>query len=158
IPLCGCTTEPGQPTGTTLRVHHRGAESHGDLAAAMRDWDRGDAIHWRVLGRRIRHFGASGFGGVPGEGRGHEELARLQKRCAGESVADEAAHLWIVAKFLSAVAGDSRDADLLAAAERSRAECGPAYSADAEGVDADESAVGQRVERSERNNRAGHYQ
>ena len=26
-------------------------------------------------------------------------------------------HLWIVAKFLSAVAGDSRDADLLAAAE-----------------------------------------
>ena len=59
---------------------------------------------------------------------------------------DEATHVWIVAKFLSAVAGDTRDADLLAAARRSCAECQPAYSADAEGPDADECAVGERVE------------
>ena len=59
---------------------------------------------------------------------------------------DEAAHLWTVAKCVPAITGDSRDADLLAAAQRSRAECGSAYSADAEGADADESAVGQCVD------------
>ncbi len=47
------------------------------------------------------------------------------------------------------------DADLLATAQRSRAECGSAYPADAEGADADEYAVGQCVERYERSDRTG---
>src|SRR6267154_484589 len=123
-------------------MHHRRAEGDGGLAEAMRDSDRRDAIHWRVLGRRIRHSGTSGLGSVPGECPRHEESARAQKRRAGESMVDEAAHLWIVAKFVPAVAGDSHDADLLAAAQRSGAECRSAYSSDAEGADADESPVG----------------
>jgi hypothetical protein len=48
---------------------------------------------------------------------GHEESARAQKRRAGESMADEATHVWTGAKFVSAIAGDSHDADLLATAE-----------------------------------------
>jgi hypothetical protein len=32
-------------------------------------------------------------------------------------MADEAAHVWAIAKFVSAIAGGSHDADLLAAAE-----------------------------------------
>ncbi len=43
-------------------------------------------------------------------------------------------------------------------AQRSGAECGPAYSADAEGADADEPPVGQCVERCERNDRTSHHQ
>src|SRR6516225_8062850 len=73
-------------------------------------------------------------------------------------MADEATHIWIVAQFLSAVAVDSRDADLLEAAQRSRAECQPTYSADAEGADPDECAVGERVERYQRSHGAGHHQ
>src|SRR6478736_173911 len=106
----------------------------------------------------IGHFGTSGFGGVPGECPGHEESARAEERRAGESMADEATHLRTVAKFVPAITRDSRDADLLATAQRSRAECGSAYSADAEGADADESAVGQCVDRYQRSNRTGHHQ
>ena len=60
---------------------------------------------------------ASWFRSVPGECAGDEESAGAQKRRAGESMADEAAHLWAVAKFVSAVAGDPHDADVLAAAQ-----------------------------------------
>src|SRR5215471_17870927 len=91
----------------------------------MLDPDRCDAIHRSLLGRGIRHSGASRFRRVPGECPRHEESARAQKRRTGESVADETAHLWIVAKFVSTDAGDSHDADLLATTERSSAQCGP---------------------------------
>jgi len=40
-----------------------------------------------------------------------------EKRCARESVADEAAHLWPVAKFVPAATGDPHDADVLATAQ-----------------------------------------
>src|SRR6266404_6094091 len=94
-------------------MHHRRAEGHGGLAEAMRDSDRRDAIHWRVLDRRIRHSRGSWFRSVPGERARDEESARAQERRTGESVADEAAHLWTVAKFVPAITKDSRDADLL---------------------------------------------
>jgi len=51
-------------------------------------------------------------------------------------------HTYDCCEFVPAITGDSRDADLLAAAQRSGAECGSAYSADAQGADADESAIG----------------
>jgi len=93
------------------------AKSDDRLAEAVWDSDHRDAIHQRVLGRGIRHFGTSGFGSLLGECPGHEESARAQKRRTREPVADEAAHVWTVAKFLSALAGDPHDADVLAAAE-----------------------------------------
>src|SRR5260370_22442151 len=124
----------------------------------MQDSNCRNAIYRSLLGRRIRHSGTSGFGSVSGKCPGHEESARAQERRTGESVADEAAHLWTVAKFVPAITRDSRDADLLAAAQRSRAECEPAYSADAEGADADESAVGQCVDRYQRSNPTSHHQ
>jgi transposase len=40
-----------------------------------------------------------------------------QKRRTGESMVDEAAYVWTVAKFVSPSAADPHDADLLAAAE-----------------------------------------
>src|SRR3989440_11553600 len=113
-------------------MHHRRTQGDGRLAEAMQDSNCRNAIHRSLLGRRIRHSGTSGFGGVPGECPGHEESARAQERRTGESVADEAAHLWTVAKFVPAITGDSRDADLLAAAQRSGAEGGSACSAAAE--------------------------
>src|SRR5256884_1125730 len=72
--LCGGTAEPRQPTGTMLRVHHRGAEGDGRLAAAVPDPHRRDAIHGRVLGRRIRHSRTSRFG------RSEEHTSELQSR------------------------------------------------------------------------------
>src|ERR1700741_102944 len=110
------------------------------------------------MGWRFCTLGTNWIRGVFGECPGHQESPRTQERRAGESMVDEATHVWIVAQFLSAVAGDSRDANLLAAAQRSRAECQPAYPADTEGADADESAVGQCVDRYQRRNRTGHHQ
>ena len=46
-----------------------------------------------------------------------KKSARSQNRRTGKSMADEAAHVWAIAKFVSAIAGGSHDADLLAAAE-----------------------------------------
>src|SRR5437762_11117887 len=103
-------------------MHHRPAKGDGRLAKAMQNSNSRDAIHRSLLGCGIRHSGTSGFGGVPGECPGHEESARAEERRAGESMVDEAAHLWTVAKFVPAITGDSRDADLLAAAQRSRSE------------------------------------
>ena len=117
IPLCSCTADARQPTGATLRVHHSGAEGDGRMAEAMRDPDRRDAIHWRVLDCGVRHSRRSWFGSIPGECAGDEESAGAQERRAGESVADEAAHLRAVAKFVSAVAGDPQAANVLASAQ-----------------------------------------
>src|SRR5262249_12275836 len=102
---------------TTLRVHHSRAEGDGRLAEAMRDSDRSHAIDWGVLDRGIRHSGRGWFGGVLGECTGYKEPTRAQKRRAGESMADEAAHVWTVAEFVSAVAGDPHAAHVLAAAQ-----------------------------------------
>ena len=70
--------------------------------------------------------------------RDTKNLPGAQERRTGESMADEVAHLRTIAKFVPTVAGDSQDADLLAAAQRFGAKCGPAYSTDAEVADADE--------------------
>src|SRR5260370_42607790 len=85
------------------------------MAEAMRDSDRCDAVHGRVLDRGIRHSRSGGFGSVPGECAGDEESAGAQKRRAGEPMADETAHLWAVAQFGPAGAANSQDADVLAA-------------------------------------------
>src|SRR6266853_6092756 len=99
----------------------------------------------------------SGFGSLPGERAGDEESAGSQKRCAGEPMADEAAHLRAVAKFVPAVATDPQDADVLAAAQGSDRERGPAHSTDAEDADADEYPGGQCVERCERSDRTSDH-
>src|SRR5262250_381719 len=98
-------------------MQHRGTESNGRLAKAMQHSHGGHAIHGRVLDRGIRHSRGSRFGSVPSECPRHEEPAGTQNRRAGESVVDETAHLWVVAKFIPAIAGDPHDADVLAAAE-----------------------------------------
>jgi hypothetical protein len=59
----------------------------------------------------------AGFEVYLGECPGDEELTRAQKRCAGESMADEAAHLWSIAELVSPLSTNPYDADLLAAAQ-----------------------------------------
>src|ERR1700736_6355848 len=83
-----------------VRMHHSRAEGDGRLVEAMRNSDRGHAINWRVLDRGIRHSRSGGFGSVLGECAGDEESAGAQKPRAGESMADEATHLWALAKFV----------------------------------------------------------
>src|SRR5260370_20055376 len=100
----------------------------------MQDSNCRNAIHRSLLGRRIRHSGTSGFGSVSSKCPGHEESARPEERRAGESVAVEAAHLWTGAKFGPAITRDSRDAGLLAATQRSRAESRPGYFSDPVGT------------------------
>src|SRR6266566_5138674 len=98
-------------------MNHSRGKGDGRLAEAMRNSHRCLAIDRGVLDRGLRHSGGSGIGSVPGECPGDEELARAQERRAGESMADEAAHLWAVAEFVSASARDSHNADVLAATE-----------------------------------------
>src|SRR5208337_51470 len=59
----------------------------------------------------------------------------------------EAAHVWIAEEIVSADAGDTRVADLLAGAWGIRRAGGCVYSADAEGADGDERAIGDSAER-----------
>src|SRR5450755_606301 len=100
-------------------MHHRRTASHdrSRLAQTMRDPDRGHAINRSLLDRGIRYLGRSRVGSVSGECARDQESARAQKRRARESMADEAAHLWTVAEFVSAAARNSHAADLLAAAQ-----------------------------------------
>jgi len=123
----------------------------------MRDSDHRDAIDGHVLDRGIRHSRGGGFRSVPGECPGDEEPAGTQNRRTRESMANEAAHLWAVAKFVPATAGNPHDADVLAAAQRFGTGGSVAHSADPEGADADEYPIGQCSERYERNDRAGHH-
>src|SRR2546428_257574 len=116
-PLRGCSTDTGQRTGTSVRLHHSRVEVDGRLAEAMPDSNRRDAVDWRVLDRGIRHPRGGWFRSVPGECAGNEESTRAQKRRAREPMADEAAHLRLTAEFVSPVAGDPHDADVLAAAQ-----------------------------------------
>src|SRR5215470_5036605 len=111
-----------------LWLHYRRAEEDGRVADTMRDSHSRAAIYGSVLDCGLRHFGRGGSGSVSGECARDEESSWAENGRAGESVVDEAAHLWAVAQFLSASAGDPHDADLLAATQRSGAECGPAYS------------------------------
>src|SRR6516162_1689821 len=97
-------------------MYHRRAESHGGLAAAMRNSDGGDAIHGGVLDRGLRHSRSSRLGGIPGECSRDQESAGTQDGRARESMAHEAAHVRTLAEFVSTVPGDSHHADLLAAA------------------------------------------
>src|SRR5712692_5729005 len=82
----------------------------------MPDSNRRDAVDWRVLDRGIRHPRGGGFRSVPGECAGNEESTRAQKRRTREPMADEAAHLRLIAEFVSPLAGDPHDADVLAPA------------------------------------------
>src|ERR1700730_9139653 len=127
-------------------MYYGGAEGDGRLAEAMPDPDDSDAIDGSLLDRGIRHFGSSRVGSIPGECARDQEFARAQKRRARESVADEAAHLWAVAGLVSAGAGKSQGAHLLAAAQRSASREWAIHPAHAESPHADEYSVGQRAQ------------
>src|SRR5215467_12040708 len=139
-----------------LRLHDRRAEEDGRVAEAMRDSHGGDAIYGSVLDCRLRHFGRSGSGSVSGKCARDQESAGAEDRRAGEPVVDEAAHLRLIAKFVSPAAADSHPANVLAAAPRSSAQYRSSYTADAEGADADEYPVGQRDQRYHWSDGAGH--
>src|SRR5215510_381198 len=139
-----------------LWLHHRRAEEDGRVADTMQDSHGRPAIYGSVLDRGLRHFGRDGVGSISGECTRDEESAGAEDGRAGEPVVDETAHLRLIAKFVSPVAGDSHPADLLATAPGLGTQYGSSYSADAEGTDADEYPVGQRDQRSQRSDRAGH--
>ena len=75
------------------------------------------AIHGRLLDRRLRPSGRGWLRSASGECPGDEESAGTEQRRAGEPMADEAAPLWVSAKLVSAIAGDSNDEDVLEAKE-----------------------------------------
>src|SRR6516162_4813654 len=130
----------------SLRMHYGGAEGHGGLAEAMWDPDGSDAINGSLLDRGIRHLGSSRVRGVPGECARDQESARAQKRRAGESMADEAAHLRAVAELVSAAARNSHAPNLLAATQRSDTRSRATHPSHAESPHADEYSVSQRTQ------------
>src|SRR5215813_8150579 len=123
----------------------------------MRDSHRGHAIDRSVLDSSIRHSGTGGSGSLLGECAGYEEFTGAEDGCTGKSVADEAAHLRLIAQFVSAVTGSPHPADVLAATARSGAGAWGACPADAEGADTDEHPAGQYDQRHQRCDGAGHY-
>src|SRR6266566_5380309 len=97
-------------------MYYVGTEGDGGVAEAMCDSNHRPAIDRGVLDRGLRHSRRIWVRSVSGKCPGDEELTRAQKRCARESMADEAAHLWSVAELVSALSSNPYDADLLAAA------------------------------------------
>ena len=73
-------------------------------------------------------------------------------------MADEAAHIRALTKFVSSRAGNPHYADLLATAQRPGANCEPTYSTDTENSDSNEYPVGQCAERCEWGERPDHHQ
>src|ERR1700694_1874937 len=108
------------------------------------------------LKKMVEGLRERGDGSGAGECTRDEESAGAEDGCAGRPVVDEAAHLRLIAEFISPVAGDSYPADVLAAAPRSGAEYRSPHSAHAKGADADEYPVGQRDQRHQRGDRADH--
>src|SRR5437016_13389791 len=98
-------------------MYYGGTAGDGGVAEAVCDSDHSPAIDWGVLDRGLRHSRRSWFGGVSGECPGDEELTGTQKRCAGDSMANEAAHLWSAAGLVSALLGNPHDAFVLAASQ-----------------------------------------
>src|SRR5215469_4317701 len=139
-----------------LWLHDRRTEEDGRVADTMRDSHSRAAIYRSLLDCGLGHFGSGGSGSVSGECARDEEPSWAEDGRAGEPVVDEAAHLRLIAKFLSPVAADSQPADILAAAARSNAQCSSPYSADAEGANADEYPVGQHHQRYHWSDRSGH--
>src|ERR1700758_3991788 len=117
-----------------LWLHDRRAEEDGRVADTIRHSHRRAAIYRSVLDCGLRHFGRSGSGSVSGKRTRDQESAGAEERCAGEPVVDEAAQLWLIAKFVSPVAVYSHSANVLAAAPRSRAQYRSSCTADAEGA------------------------
>src|SRR5260370_41581002 len=154
--LGGGPAGPGVRTGGMLWRHDRRAEEDGRVDDTMRDAHGGDAIYRSLLDRSLRHFGSGGYGSVSGECTRDEESAGSEDGRAREPVVDEAAHLRLIAEFISPVAGDSHPADVLAAAPGSGAEYRSPHSAHAKGADAHEYPVGQRDQRHQRGDRADH--
>src|SRR6516162_6297377 len=95
------------------------------------------AVYGSVLDCGLRYFGSGGSGSVSGKRARYQESAGPENGCAGEPVVDEAAHLRLIAKLVSSVAGDSHPANLLAPAPGSGAQHWSSHSADAKGADAD---------------------
>ena len=83
-------------------MYYVGTEGDGGVAEAMCDSNHRPAIDRGVLDRGLRHSRRIWVRSVSGKCPGDEELTRAQKRCAGEAMADEAAHLWSVAELVSA--------------------------------------------------------
>lgn len=104
IPLCSSTAEPRPATGTMLWLHDRRTEEAGGVADPVRHSHGRAAIYGSVLDRGLRHFGRSGSGNVSSERARDQESAGAEDRRAGEPVVDEAAHLRLIAKFVSPVA------------------------------------------------------
>src|SRR6266850_4762932 len=134
----------------------RRAEDDGGMAEAMWDSYGRDAIYGSLLDCGLRDLGRGGSGSVSGECARDEESAGAEDGRAGEPVVDEAAHLRLIAEFVSPVAGHSHPADVLAAAPGSGAEYRSPHSAHAKGADTDEYPVGQRDQRHQRGDRADH--
>jgi transposase len=87
---------------------------------------------------------------MAGQCEGHAKSAWQEERRTGKSVAVEAAHVWNAEEIVSAEAGDSGVAHVLAGARGVRAAGGGMHSADAKGADGDECAIGDSPERPER--------
>src|SRR6516164_7312275 len=102
------------------------------MVEGMRDLDCRDAIYRCLLDRGVRHLGRGWFRSVLSQCSRDEESAGAQKRRPGEPVADEAAHIRALTKFVSSRAGNPHYADLLATAQRPGANCEPTYSTDTE--------------------------
>src|SRR5215467_4801329 len=104
-----------------LWLHHHRAEEDVRVADTVRDSHGRAAIYGSVLDCGLRHFGGGGTGSVSGQRARHEESAGTEDGRAGEPVVDETAHLRLIAKFVSPVAGDSHPTNVLAAAPGSGA-------------------------------------
>src|SRR5215475_9792393 len=102
-----------------LWLHHRRAEEDGGVADTVRHSYGRSAIYRGVLDCGLRHFGRSGSGSVSGKRARDQESAGAEDRRAGEPVVNEAAHLRLIAKFVSPGAAYSHSANVLAAAPRS---------------------------------------
>src|ERR1700722_14951701 len=126
-----------------------GLAKAGRVPDPVPDQNGGDAVHRGVLDTGIRRVGRGRLPGMAGECARHQESTGAEKRCAGKPMAIEAAHLWIAEEVVSADAGNTCLANVLAGTGRVRPASRNLHSAHAQGADGDERAIGDRAQRPE---------
>src|ERR1700694_5458895 len=152
-PLRGGAARSRCRAGAPVRMLHGGLASFSGLVAGLWSEDGGDAVHRRLLDSAVRDSGRTWVRGLFGKRAAHQESARAQERRPREPVVAEAAHLRTTQQLVPTDGRNPRGADLLAATGRACTRGVHLHPADAEGADADERAVGECDQRSERVNR-----
>src|ERR1700730_18521043 len=151
--LGSCAGWTGCGVRKDVRLFHGRSACPCKLVGALRDQDRSDGVHRRLLDRPLGSFREQGFQGLRRKRSSSQEPARTQDGCKGLSVVATVAYLRVINRIVPATGGDHHPASLSPTSRNAGAGSSNLHPAHSEGTHGDESTAGQRDQRYQRYNR-----